>query len=90
MPPYSVHAEPWSAWSDDLEMLSGRYLIAHLHQNSLSALDLIFADFPHRIKKIEIEALRVLGWTESVAEGGDPVLGGVRGGGAPPPRFPCF
>ena len=27
MPPYSVHAEPCSAWSDDLEMLSGRYLL---------------------------------------------------------------
>ena len=27
---------------------------------------------------------------KSVAKGGDPVLGGVQGGGAPPPRFPCF
>jgi hypothetical protein len=33
------------------------YLI-HIFPKSLSALDLIFADFPHRIKKIEIGVLR--------------------------------
>ena len=27
---------------------------------------------------------------ESVTEGRDLVLGGVQGGGAPPPHFPCF
>ena len=27
MPPYSVHTEPYSTWNDDLEMLSGRYLL---------------------------------------------------------------
>ena len=33
------------------------YLI-HICAKSLSALDLIFADFPHRIQKIEIGVLR--------------------------------
>ena len=38
------------------------YLI-HIFPKSLSALNLTFADFPHRIKKIEIDVLRILqGW----------------------------
>ena len=32
--------------------------LIHIFPKSLSALDLIFADFPHRIKKIEIDVLR--------------------------------
>ena len=50
MPPYSVHAEPCSAWSDDLEMLSGRYLLHIFTKNSLSALGLILRIFT-KIKK---------------------------------------
>ena len=44
MPSYSVHAEPCSAWSDDLEMLSGRYLL-HIFTKTSECLGLDICGF---------------------------------------------
>ena len=50
MPPYSVHTEPYSTWNDDLEMLSGRYLL-HIFTKKLSeCLGLDFG-FSQKLKK---------------------------------------
>ena len=57
MPPYSVHTESPTAPGTMTWRCSREDIYCTSSPKLLSALDLIFADFPHRIKKIEIEAL---------------------------------
>ena len=44
MPPCSVHTEPYSTWNDDLEMLSGRYLL-HIFTKTSECLGLDICGF---------------------------------------------